>query len=131
VRDFLDVHAAFGGGHDRDLLRGAVGQRGDVVFLLDVGAFLDQQVAHLLAFGPGLVRDQLHAEDVVGVLADFVQRARELDAAALAAAAGVDLRLHDPDLAAQFFGGLHRPSTDTVWKPRGVTTPYFLSSSFA
>jgi hypothetical protein len=64
VRDFLDVHAAFGGGHHGDLLRGAVGQRGDVVFLLDVGAFLDQQAAHLLAFGAGLVGDQLHAEDL-------------------------------------------------------------------
>ena len=32
---------------------------------------------------------------------DLVERARELDAAALAAAAGVDLRLDDPDRAAE------------------------------
>ena len=42
--------------------------RGDVVLLLDVGAFLDQQAAHLLAFGAGLVRLQLHAEDLAGEL---------------------------------------------------------------
>jgi hypothetical protein len=63
VSNFLDVHAAFGGGHHGDLLGGAVGQRGDVVFF-DVGAFLDQQVTHLLAFRAGLVGDQLHAEDL-------------------------------------------------------------------
>ena len=54
--------------HQRDLLRGAVGDHGDVVLLLDVGAFLDQQAAHLLAFGAGLVRLQLHAEDLAGEL---------------------------------------------------------------
>jgi hypothetical protein len=38
----------------------------------------------------------------------FVQRLRDLHAAALAAAAGVDLRLHHPDLAAEFLGRLDR-----------------------
>jgi hypothetical protein len=101
VRHFLDVHAAFAGGHDGDLLRRAVGDGGDVVLLLDVRAFLDQQAAHLLAFGAGLVSLQLHAEDFAGQLLHVVERAGELHAAALAAAAGVDLRLHDPDRAAQ------------------------------
>ena len=74
VRDFLDVHAAFAGGHQRDLLRGAVGHHGDVDLLLDVGAFLDQQAPHLLAFRAGLVRHQLHAEDLAGELLDLVER---------------------------------------------------------
>ena len=106
--DFLDVHAAFGGGHHRHRLRGAVGQCGAVVFVLDVGAFLDQQVAHLLAFRAGLVGDQLHAEDLVGVLAHLLERLRHLDAAALATAAGMDLGLDHPDTAAQGFGCLDR-----------------------
>ena len=41
--------------------------------------------------------DQGHAEDLVGELADLLDRARQLDAAALAPAAGVDLRLDHPD----------------------------------
>ena len=88
----------------------------DVVFLLDVGAFLDVQAAHLLAFGAGLVRLQLHAEDLAGQLLQVVHRARELDAAALAAAAGVDLGLDDPDAAAEFLSGFHR----LLHRERGV-----------
>ncbi len=58
--------------------------------------------------GPGLVRDELHAEDLAGALAHFVDRARDLDAAALAAAAGVDLRLHDPHRPAELTSPPHR-----------------------
>ena len=46
---------------------------GDVVLLLDVGAFLDQQAAHLLALGPGLVGLELHAEDLPGQRLDLVR----------------------------------------------------------
>jgi hypothetical protein len=63
--DFLDVHAAFARGHQGHLLRHAVGHQRNVQFLLDVGAFFDQQAIDLLAFRAGLVRDQLHAEDLV------------------------------------------------------------------
>ena len=108
VGDLLDVHAAFARAHQRHLLRRAVGEHGDVVLLLDVGAFLDQQAAHLLALRPGLVGDELHAEDLAGELRDLGLRARQLDAAALAAAAGVDLRLHDPDRAAELLRRLGR-----------------------
>ncbi len=45
--------------------------------------------------GSRLVRDELHAEDLLGELDRLVRALRELDAAALAAAAGVDLRLDD------------------------------------
>ena len=42
------------------------------------------------------MRDELHAEDLLGILLGFGEVLRDLDAAALAAAAGVDLRLdHD------------------------------------
>src|SRR5579863_8046488 len=43
----------------------------------------------------GLVRDKLHAEDVLGVLLGVFAGPGDFDTAALAAAAGVDLRLDD------------------------------------
>ena len=92
----------------RDLLRRAVGDGRHVIFLLDVGAVLDQQATHLLALGAGLVRDQLHAEDLAGQGLDLVDRAGQLDAATLAATAGVDLRLDDPDRAAELLRCLDR-----------------------
>ena len=104
--DGLDVHAALGTGHQRDALRAAVDDHADVEFLFDVRAFLHQQPAHLLPARAGLVRDQLHAEDLGRALLHLVERLRDLDAAALAAAAGVDLRLDDPHLAAERLRGL-------------------------
>src|SRR5262249_45736996 len=106
--DLLDVHAALGGRHQHDLLRAAVDHHADVELLADVGAFLDQQAPHLLAFGPGLVRDELHAEDLLGAQPHFVERFGDLHAAALAAAAGVDLRLHYPDAAAELLRRVER-----------------------
>src|SRR5574343_254038 len=106
VGDFLDVHAAFVGGHHGHRLGSAVGQRSHVVFVLDVGAFFDQQVTDLLAFRAGLVRDQLHAEDLAGVLAHFFERRCDLDATTLTTATGVNLGLDHPDLAAQGFSCL-------------------------
>ena len=46
------------------------------------------------------MRDELHAEDVLGARVGVLERLHELDAAALAAATGVDLRLdHDRRIA--------------------------------
>ena len=107
-RHRLDVHAAFRARHQAHALRGAVDDHRDVELLLDVGALLDQQPAHFLARRIRLVRDELHAEDLAGLSAHFVDGARDLDAAALAAAAGVDLRLDDPHVAAERRGRGHR-----------------------
>ena len=79
----------------------AVDDHADVELLPDVGALLDQQPAHLLPVRTGLVGDELHAQDLAGQRAHFVDRLGDLDPAALAAAAGVDLRLDDPDGAAE------------------------------
>ena len=66
-----------------------------------VEALLDVEPADLLPLGAGLVRDELHAEDLLGELARFCGAAlRDLHAAALAATACVDLRLDDDDRAA-------------------------------
>ena len=48
-----------------------------------------------LPFGAGLMRDERHPDDLLGELLGLVNRARDLDAAALAAAAGMNLRLDD------------------------------------
>jgi hypothetical protein len=52
------------------------------------------------------MRLQLHPEDLAGELLDLVERAGELDPAALATAARVNLRLDDPDRAAEPLRGL-------------------------
>ncbi len=79
----------------------------EVELALDLQPFLDQDAADLLAGGARLIGDELHADHVlrrrlrpsVGVLDD-------LDAAALAAATGVNLRFDDDHAAAEAVGDL-------------------------
>ena len=64
--DLLDVHAALGRRHHRR--RGRCRGRAtsaEVELARDVEALLDEQALDLLALGAGLVRDQLHAEDLL------------------------------------------------------------------
>ena len=100
--DLFDLHAAFAAGDQRHALPAAVDHHADVIFLGDVRAFFDQQAPDFLPRGAGLVRHQLHAQYLARVLTHLVQRLRDLDAAALAATAGMNLRLHYPYRAAQF-----------------------------
>ena len=83
----------------------AVDQQREVEFLGDVDAVGDVEALDLLALRPGLDGDQRPAEHLGRMVADVVDRLSEADAAlgvgrglelALAAAAGVDLGLHDP-----------------------------------
>ena len=99
-RDVLDLHAALRGGDDHHALRLAVEHEAQIELLGDGDAAFDIEAVDDLARGAGLVRDQLLAEEFVGGIEHFVLRAAELDAARLAAAAGVDLGLDDPELAA-------------------------------
>ena len=108
VRHFLDVHAAFGGGDEGNARGFTVDHDREIEFAGNGRAFLDVEALHELAFGAGLVRDQRHAQHAGGFGLHVRHRLHDLDAAALATAAGVDLRLDDPDGAAQRFGGLHR-----------------------
>ena len=108
MRDFFDLHAAGGAGHDHGSFDGAVHQDAEIEFALDVEAFLDQQAAHDAATGTGLRRDQVHAQNLRGQLRRFVGGTRQLHAAAFAAAAGMDLRLDHHDRRAELLGDLAR-----------------------
>ena len=108
VRDLFDVHAAFGRDDEGDARGLAVDQRRQVEFAVDRRAFLDVEPVDLLAVRPGLMRDQRRAEEPRRFLLHVVDRFDDLDAAGLAAAAGMDLRLHHPDRPAELVGGLHR-----------------------
>ena len=128
--NLFDFHAAFGTGHQRDALRGAVDHHADVQFLADVGAFLDQQTFHQPPFRSGLVSHQGHAQDILGIVVHFLQRLGYFDAAALAAAAGVNLRLDHPDLCRRVLRAAASASaTEKQGTPRGVATPYLRRSS--
>ena len=91
-RELLDLHAALVGRHREEGAVGAVEQVGDVVLLLDVGAGVDEHAVHGVAL-------DVHAEDLLGVGLRVVRRLGDLDAAGLAAAADLDLRLDDGDAA--------------------------------
>ena len=98
------------------LRRDAIDQQRQVQFLGDVGAFFDIEAVDLLAGRAGLVGHQHAAEHFVGVGLDLFRRLDDADAAlgvgaqalepALAAPAGVDLRLDDENLGAGFLGQL-------------------------
>jgi hypothetical protein len=71
---------------------------------------LDEEAPHFLTAGAGLVRDELHAEDLLGERSRVGRAAfGHLDAAAFASAAGVDLRFDDGDgrarLGLELLGG--------------------------
>src|SRR3989339_573132 len=108
MRHFLDVHAAFTGGNKGHLLRGPVRHHGHVVFLLDIGTVFDVEATYLLAFRASLVGLELHSQDLASDALDIFNGLGNLDAATLATAPGVDLRLDNPYRAAEFLCGFHR-----------------------
>ena len=103
--DLLDIHAAFGGGDEGDRLGAAVDQHRQVQLLVDVGTFGDQHGVDRKLHAGGLVGRHPGAEHRRGVLLHFIKVLRQLDAAGLAAAAGVDLRLDHPQVARDVLGG--------------------------
>ena len=106
-RDFLDIHAAFGGGDEGDARGRAIDKDGEVKFTRYRGAFLDIEAMHFLAFGARLMRDERRTEKALGLLLDVLDGFHHLDAAGLAAAACMDLRLDDPHRTAEFPGLRH------------------------
>ena len=108
-----------------------IGQRSNIVLVLDIGAFFDQQVTNLLTFWPGLMRDQLHAENLTGVLTHFFQRGGNLDTTTLATATSVDLGFDDPNLAAQGFCCLDCVIDGRAVNPARNRNAEFLQELFA
>ncbi len=91
----FNLHAAGLRGHEDQLAGGAVEHDAEIKLAVDGRGLLDQQPLHLLALRAGLVRHQLHAENVLGVQLGLLAGAGHFHAAALAAASGVNLRLDD------------------------------------
>jgi hypothetical protein len=104
--NFLDVHAAFGRDHKGNARGLTVDQRREIELAVDGRALLDVQPVDLLAVRPRLMRDQRGPQNACGFLFNVVDRFHDLDAASLAAATGVNLRLHDPYRTAQFLGAV-------------------------
>ena len=99
-RDFFDVHAALGAGHDERTAVGAIQQHGQVELLEDLLGGGHENGLHDAAFGSGLNRDEGLAEHVLGEVHGLIDRFGQFDAAleavlegALAPPAGVDLGL--------------------------------------
>ena len=84
----------------------AVRDDAQVEFLGDVVGPLHQDLVDHLAFGAGLVGDQGHAQDLVRHPLHLLGGGGGLDAAALAAAAGMDLGLDHKGAFPQFLGHL-------------------------
>src|ERR1700691_2604842 len=99
--DFLDLHPAFSRGDERDARRRAIDQRREIIFALDIRAFLDIEAMHFLAVRAGLMRHQRRSKQPLRFALHLIDRFDHFDAAGLAATAGVDLRLDHPDRTAE------------------------------
>ena len=118
MRDLLDVHAAFGRDDHRDAAGLAVDQHRQIIFGGNVDAIGDVEAVDLLAGVTGLDGDQRVAEHFARVLANIVERLGEAHTAlgigtqflelALAATAGMNLRLDDVKRPRQLFGAGNR-----------------------
>ncbi len=92
--DFFNLHAAGLRSHEDQFAGGAVEHDAEIKLAIDGRRFFNQQPLHLLPLRAGLVRHQLHAQDVLDVQFGVFARLGHLDAAAFAAASGVNLRFH-------------------------------------
>ena len=105
---FLDVHPARGARHEHRLAGRTIEHHAQVELALHLQAFFDEHAPDDTPLGAGLVRDERHADHLFRDRLGFVGRLGELDAAALSAAAGVNLRLDDDDMSAETTGDLAR-----------------------
>ena len=89
----FDVHAAGGARHDDRPAGRAIENDAEIQLALHLKAFFNQHPANHAPSGSGLMRDERHPEHVARDAFGLVCRARQLDAAAFAATAGMNLRL--------------------------------------
>ena len=79
----------------------AIEHDAEVELAFDAQSLLDQHALDHLPRRAGLVGDEIHAEDLLRGAEGLVGALDNLDAAALAAAAGMNLRLDDNGAAAE------------------------------
>ena len=106
--DLLDLHAAFRRGDVGDGLGATVNQHRQVQFLDDLTGGGHQHQVDRQLNACGLVGGHLGAEHLGRSGLHVVGGLAELDAASLAAAASVDLRLDHPGALAQGVGSFNR-----------------------
>ena len=102
--DFLDIHAAGRRRHHGDAPALAVERQAHIQLTLDLGSAFDINLLHRQAGRAGLLGDQPLTEHARGGGTHLLRVARELDAARLAATAGMHLRLDHPDIPAERLG---------------------------
>ena len=105
-RDLFDVHAAVGAGHENRARRSAVEDERQVELARDPQPLFHEHARDQAAFRTGLVRLERHADHVARDPLGFVGVLGQLHAAALAASAGMNLRLDDDGAAAEPPGNL-------------------------
>ena len=100
----------------------------------DIEPLLDQHPAHPAAFRTGLMRDQILAEHVASSRCRFVGSLDDLDAATLAAAAGMNLRFDHAYATAKllccFLRLFRRRSDDTARHYHAEALEDFLGLEF-
>ncbi len=108
VRDFLDVHTTFGGGHEHDAAARTIDHSAQVQLFGDVGAGFDQNLGDGLTVGIGLVGDQILAQPLCSERLGVFLAANQLDAARFTATASVNLGFDDPLVPADLVAGFCR-----------------------
>ena len=99
--NLLDLHATVGARHHHRPFAGSVDDETEIQLPLDLEPLLDQHTAHLLTRRSGLMGHERHAQDLGGRLSRFLRALDDFDAATLAAAPRVDLRLDDGNAIAE------------------------------
>jgi hypothetical protein len=129
--DFLDLHAAEARSDDPHPLDLAIKDEAQINLALERLGDLDIDPLNDLALGTRLIGDERLAEQLVCGGADIVIGLAKLDAAGLAAAPGMDLRLDRPMPAAKLRGGINGLFRAIGDGPLGVGTPKFAKISLA
>src|SRR5207237_6991904 len=99
--DLLDLDAAFGADHEHGTLGRAVDHETEIQLALDLESPFDEHALDLLALRSGLVGDQVHPDHLLRRGLRVIGSCHDLDAAALPASTGVNLRLDDNGAAAE------------------------------
>ncbi len=129
--DLLDLDAALFADHEDDALRGAIEDEPEIQLAIDGETFFDEEPKDLLAAGAGLIRDERLAEQLARDRLGFGARLGKLDAAGLAAAAGVNLRLDDGNGAAEPLGDVVSFFGSKCHFPAGHRHAVFRKDSFS